>query len=130
MLHKFATGKTFSFDIRYISILRQHYKTNSDNARQMVQTEHKTAQRSSGAQTSRFFVRACVLIRVRPGRHFQVAREIAAIPGVSSAFAVVGAADVVARVEASDLRALAAIGTKIGDLDNVSTTETFVAAEV
>jgi len=75
-------------------------------------------------------VRACVLIRVRPGRHFQVAREIAAIPGVSSAFAVVGAADVVARIEAPDLRALAAIGTKIGDLEDVSTTETFVAAEV
>jgi DNA-binding Lrp family transcriptional regulator len=75
-------------------------------------------------------VRACVLIRVRHGRHFQVANQIANIPGVKSAFAVVGAADVVVRIEVRDMSALVAVGTRIGDLQDVSTTETFVAAEV
>jgi len=96
----------------------------------MIRTELKKGQQSSRGQTSEFFVRACVLIRVRHGRHLQVAREVAALPGVNCAFAVVGAADVVARIEAPDLRALAAVGTKIGDLEDVATTETFVAAEV
>ncbi len=74
-------------------------------------------------------VRACVLIRVRHGRHFHVADEIATFSGVKSAFAVVGAADVVARIEAPDMRTLVSIGTRIGDLEDVTTTETFVAAE-
>ena len=75
-------------------------------------------------------VRACVLIRVHHGRHIQVARQIASIPGVRSAFAVVGAADIVVRIEAPDMSALSRIGTRIGDLEDVSTTETFVSAEV
>jgi DNA-binding Lrp family transcriptional regulator len=87
-------------------------------------------QRNSQADSIKHPVRACVLIRVRHGRHFQVARQIATIPGVKSAFAVVGAADVVARIEVRDMRALVSVGTRIGDLQDVSTTETFVAAEV
>jgi DNA-binding Lrp family transcriptional regulator len=88
------------------------------------------SQRSSKAHSGKHPVRACVLIRVRHGRHFQVAHQVATIPGVKSAFAVVGAADVVARIEASDMSALVSVGTRIGDLEDVSTTETFVAAEV
>jgi DNA-binding Lrp family transcriptional regulator len=85
---------------------------------------------SFGADSVKDAVRACVLIRVQHGRHFQVARKIATIPGVRSAFAVVGAADVVVSVEVPDMRALMSVGTRIGDLEDVSTTETFVAAEV
>lgn len=70
-----------------------------------------------------------MLIRVQHGRHFQVAREVATIPGVKSAFAVVGAADIVARIEAPDMATLLSVGTRIGDLEHVVTTETFVAAE-
>ena len=44
-------------------------------------------------------VKATMLIRVRSGKHYEVAASIASIKGVKSAFAVVGAADVVARVE-------------------------------
>ena len=87
-------------------------------------------QQSSEAPSVKYPARACVLIRVRHGRHFQVARQVAAIPGVKSVFAVVGAADVVARIEAADMRALGSVGSRIGDLEDVSTTETFVAAEV
>ena len=75
-------------------------------------------------------VKACALIRVRPGQHFSVAEKIASFEGVKSAFAVVGNADVVARIEVRNMSALAALGTKIGDLAGVVITETLVAAEV
>jgi len=74
-------------------------------------------------------VKACVLIRVRPGRHYEAAREIASFDGVKSAFAVMGGADVVARIEVIGMRALTALGTRIGNLSDVVTTETLVAAE-
>lgn len=75
-------------------------------------------------------VKACCLIRVRSEQHYQVAAEIASFSGVKSAFAVMGGADVVARIEVEDMRALAALGTRIGNLPDVVTTETFVTAEV
>lgn len=34
--------------------------------------------------------KACVLVRVRPGQHYQVAKQIASFEGVRAAFAVVG----------------------------------------
>ena len=74
-------------------------------------------------------VKACALIRVRPGQHFSVAEKIASFEGVKSAFAVVGNADVVVGIEVRNMRALAALGTKIGDLAGVVTTETLVTAE-
>ena len=74
-------------------------------------------------------VKACTLIRVRPGQHYQVAERIASFEGVKSAFAVVGNADVVARIEVRNMRALAALGTKIGDLPGVVIAETLVTAE-
>jgi DNA-binding Lrp family transcriptional regulator len=74
-------------------------------------------------------VKACVLIRVRPGRHYEVAKEIASFEGVKSAFAVMGGADVVARIEVRGMKGLTALGTRIGNLADVVTTETLVAAE-
>jgi DNA-binding Lrp family transcriptional regulator len=59
-----------------------------------------------------------------------VAKEIASFEGVNSAFAVMGAADVVARIHVEDMKALAALGPRMGDLADVVTTETLVAAEV
>lgn len=74
--------------------------------------------------------KACVLVRVRPGQHYQVAKQIASFEGVRAAFAVVGAADVIVRIEVQGMRELTALGTKIGDLEDVITTETLVSAEV
>ncbi len=54
-------------------------------------------------------MKACMLIKVRPGRHNQVAEKIAPLPGVRAAFAVMGTADVVVSVEAKDLKALTAL---------------------
>jgi uncharacterized protein with GYD domain len=74
-------------------------------------------------------VKACVLIRVRPGQHYEVARTISSFGGVKCAFAVMGGADVVARIEVKTMKALTALGTQIGNLPDVVTTETLVAAE-
>jgi len=74
-------------------------------------------------------VKACILIRVRPGQHYSVTEKIASFDGVKSAFAVVGNADVVVSIQVRNMNALAALGTRIGDLDGVVTTETLVAAE-
>jgi len=40
-----------------------------------------------------------------------------------------GTADVVVRVDVKDLRAMTDLGTKIGNLQDVVTTETLIAAE-
>jgi DNA-binding Lrp family transcriptional regulator len=74
-------------------------------------------------------LKACILIRVRPGHHRQVAEKISALPKVKEAFSVMGTADVVVRVEVEDLRAMTDLGTKIGNLEDVVTTETLIAAE-
>jgi DNA-binding Lrp family transcriptional regulator len=74
-------------------------------------------------------LKACVLIKTRPGHHQRVAEKIAALPGVSETFWVIGTADVVVRVEVKDLKAMTVLGTKIGNLQDVITTETLVAAE-
>ncbi len=79
--------------------------------------------------TEEGIVKACVLIRVRPGQHYFVAEEIASFEGVKSAFAVIGNADVVASIEVRNMRALAALGTKIGNLAGVVVSETLVTAE-
>jgi len=74
-------------------------------------------------------LKACILIKVRPGRHNRVTEKVAALAGVREAFSVMGTADVVARVEVRDLKAMTALGTKVGNLSDVITTETLVAAE-
>jgi len=74
-------------------------------------------------------VKACALIKVRPDTHYAVCEKIASFEGVKSAFAVVGNADVVVNIEVRNMRSLAALGTKIGDLPGVVITETLVAAE-
>jgi DNA-binding Lrp family transcriptional regulator len=74
-------------------------------------------------------LKACILIRVRPGHHRTVAEKISALPKVKEAFSVMGTADVVVRVEVDDLRAMTDLGTKIGNLEDVVTTETLIAAE-
>ena len=74
-------------------------------------------------------VKACILIRVRSGRHYEVAKQISSFEGVKAAFAVMGGADVVARIEVESTKSLTGLSIKIGDLTDVVTTETLVAAE-
>jgi len=79
--------------------------------------------------SSHGLVKGCILIRVRPGRHYVVSEEISAFKGVKSAFAVMGSADVVARIEVENMKAFTSLGIQIGDLPDVVSTETLVAAE-
>ena len=79
--------------------------------------------------TNQGIVRACVLIRVRAGKHYDVAKKIASLKGIKSAFAVIGGADVVARIQVENMKQLTSLGIQIGDLPDVVTTETLVAAE-
>jgi DNA-binding Lrp family transcriptional regulator len=58
-----------------------------------------------------------------------VAEKISAFPKVKEAFSVMGTADVVVRVEVEDLKAMTQLGTKIGNLEDVVTAETLIAAE-
>jgi DNA-binding Lrp family transcriptional regulator len=74
-------------------------------------------------------VKACVLIRVLPGKHYEVAKKVSSFKGVKSAFAVMGGADVVARIEVENMKVLTGLGIRICDLPDVVTTETLVAAE-
>ena len=74
-------------------------------------------------------MKACVLVKVRPGHHQRVAHKISGLPGITAAFPVIGTADIVARIEVKNLKALTTLGTKIGNLQDVITTETLVAAE-
>jgi len=74
-------------------------------------------------------LKACLLIRVRPGHHRQVARKVSKLPKVKEAFSVMGTADVVVRVEVADMRGIIDLGTTIGNLEEVVTTETLIAAE-
>jgi len=74
-------------------------------------------------------MRACVLIRVRAGKHYDVAKKIASLKGIKSAFAVIGGAVVVARIQVENMKQLTSLGIQIGDLPDVVTTETLVAAE-
>ena len=95
----------------------------------LLMTEQRTVDSVQLLVAEESIVKACVLIRVRPGHHYSIAEKIAAFEGVKSAFAVVGNADVVARIEVRNMRALAALGTRIGDLAGVVITETLVTAE-
>ena len=74
-------------------------------------------------------VKGCILIRVRPGQHYVVSEQISSFKGVKAAFAVMGSADVVARIEVENMRAFTSLGIQIGDLPDVVSTETLVAAE-
>ena len=73
-------------------------------------------------------VKACVLVRARPGQHYRVAETIGSFEGVKSAFAVMGSADVVARIEVKSMKALTTLAIQMGNLPDVVTTETLVAA--
>ena len=72
-------------------------------------------------------IQAYVLIRVHPGKAKNVADEIAKIAGCRSVSTVTGRYDVIALVEADDLKGLGdLILQKIHAIDGVERTETAV----
>ncbi len=73
-------------------------------------------------------VSACVLIACGPGRYPGVAERIRGLKGVVRAFSASGRWDVVAEIEAANLKGLTEIALRINGLPGVRATETLVEA--
>ena len=74
-------------------------------------------------------VSACVLIRTERGRFEDVVKSVSQIKGVKKVFPVLGRYDVVAEVEALDMKDLGATILRMSKLSGVVFTETLVEIE-
>lgn len=71
---------------------------------------------------------AFVLVRTEAGKAFQVVEGIKKIEGVVEAYAITGEYDVIAKVEAADIKELGEkVVTKIHTIDGVHSTVTSIA---
>lgn len=75
-------------------------------------------------------MKACILIRTKPGKHNDLAEAVAEMMGVKLAFPVLGRTDVAANVEVDDLEALTALVLNLRDVEGVAATETLIGLEV
>lgn len=75
-------------------------------------------------------MKACLLIRTKPGKHNDVAEAITSIEGVKLAFPVLGRTDVVVNAEITDLKALTELILKMIKVQGVSASETLIGLEV
>lgn len=73
-------------------------------------------------------VSACVLVCCEPGKYSEVAKKVRELKGVVRAFSACGRWDVIAEIEAVDMKALTDIALKINGLSGVRATETLVEA--
>lgn len=71
-------------------------------------------------------IRACMLIRSERGRFKEVAERVRQFKEVKDSFTVLGRYDVVADLEAEDLKSLSSTVLRIGRLAGVVFTETLV----
>jgi len=74
-------------------------------------------------------MKGCILVRTESGKHGDVAREVRTIDGVKAAFPVMGRTDVVALLEAPDLKSISKLVLRIGGVAGVVATETLLALE-
>lgn len=75
-------------------------------------------------------MKACVLIKVIPGKHKDVATALRRQSEVKKAFPVLGRQDVIANVDVSGTRELASLVSQIQALSAVKGTETLIGVEV
>jgi len=75
-------------------------------------------------------MKACVLIKVTPGKHNEVVSAMRRLGGVKTVFSTLGRQDVVAHIEANDARQLAVLASQIQALPQVRGTETLIGVEV
>lgn len=75
-------------------------------------------------------MKACLLIRAKPGEKEYLAERLSEIAGVKLTFPTLGRMDVVANVEASDLKALDDLVLKITKIDGYARCETLIGMEV
>ncbi len=74
--------------------------------------------------------KACVLLKVRPGRERAVAERAAKVMGVRFAFVALGRFDVVAAAETRDQAGLEKVVDDLNRIDAVVASETLPAVEV
>lgn len=74
-------------------------------------------------------VSACVLIRTEHGKFEDVVKAISQLKGVKKVFPVLGRYDVVADVEATDMKELGSTVLRMGRMSGVVFTETLVEVE-
>ena len=75
-------------------------------------------------------MKACLLIKTKPGIHNTVANALNEIEGILYVFPVLGRTDVVANVKISDLTILTELVLKVLIVDGVDACETLVGLEV
>ncbi len=73
-------------------------------------------------------VSACVLVYCEAGRFSEVLEKVKGINRVQTVFSVLGRCDIIAWVEASDMKALGKVVSKIATIDGVIGTESLVEA--
>ena len=71
-------------------------------------------------------MKACILIKTDVGAHTNVAKQVRKLKGVKAAFSVMGSTDVVASVDAKDLKELAELDLKIAGIKGINATETLI----
>jgi len=74
--------------------------------------------------------KACVLLKVQPGKEKAAAQQAAKVAGVKYAFVTLGRFDVVAAAEARDPAALGKVVEDLNRIDGVVASETLPQLEV
>jgi len=75
-------------------------------------------------------MKACLLVKVTPGKHNEVVAAMKRLSGIKVVFPTLGRQDVVADTEVGGTRELASLASQIQALSNVRGTETLVGVEV
>jgi hypothetical protein len=75
-------------------------------------------------------MKACLLIKTKPGKHNTVTNALNDIEGILNVFPVLGRTDVVANVKISDLTILTELVLKVLIVEGVDACETLVGLEV
>jgi len=73
-------------------------------------------------------ISACVLVCCEAEKYSDVAKKVKNIKGVVRAFSAAGRWDVIAEIEAPDMKALTNTALKINEMPGIRATETLVEA--
>lgn len=74
-------------------------------------------------------MKACILMKVNPGKHNEVAAQVKGLEGVKFAFPTLGRQDVVVNLEFKSIQDLSFLISRIQAIDHVRGTETLIAME-
>jgi uncharacterized protein with GYD domain len=74
-------------------------------------------------------MQVCILIRVLPGRGFEVLEAVKKLPEVKSAYFVFGRYDIVVFAEASTFEAISTLVIKVNATSGIKSTESLIEAK-